>query len=1144
MNEALAIMRCTIKELARSFHYKLLFLFLTIILQFSFLIAVLYQFQFTIRSPNLGYNVLQFLVGNLDPIHFFSLQFVVVALTLVHSERMRSRDVLESVHAKSYGNVWWMTGSVLGISVLVFLIPIVNLLAIFVATALGGVFGFDLGTMPEQLSSLNLILVDVPTTIAFYCGLAMLLHQVLHNRVLSGFSTLSIAFLHLFLIQSVPFSWREVVSHSTTDSLLVSEILPYFSTGWILFNRLTWFILAIGLIVVAALFERRRDAQSSKSVQVAMVCIGLGFVGLMVHGLNQYREGKEHQRVAATHETTNVHARLDLTKLTGKVEVDPGVSLYIDVDLSVQHLSDGALDSLQFSFNPGMELKHVRVDDFDRAYSFVDGLITIPLTSIESTNNAWTVSIRASGIPDVDFGYPDPEIDFLRDPGLSLQIPKLLGLNNSIFDQRFVVLMPGSRWYPVPQPLGTDKSIQSLQMPIDTFSIDLAVHIANKNWILAAPERTLIASDDSLHYKIHSDGEVPHFAIVASEFQSSTKLAAGVEIEFLIHNRHFHPKESSTAIWLSMLDFIAERLTELSDDGLPFPYRSLTFVEVPNHLRLIGGYDMPFLYSHPGVVFMRESGFPTANLDREYKRISKFDLSDSERIQYFTERLFYYDYTNILGGNVLENVSSQYFPFIDHSLHWEGRAVKFLKRFLITDTVMGPDDFGYSPADIALIEEISNMTAIYPIVVLDTLFRVFKQPDPSDLVGETYYRRELSDASFSVQSMKMSELLRSDDIWLRKAALESRLTATYAALVKLYGSAKLNDLLDLELERIAKHSNPQSDIGENDLEEAQTPLIPILTEWNESTHAPAFSTSELEVVKVAVEGTPYTHRTSFKIRNDSNVTGVVSFKTDLSLETIDTGICAEIPGQTAYQVHLYTEEDIYAIVFYTYYSKNRGGEYLKPMLRSYVESKDVIVEKMLPPLTEISWNPDDGNTVIVDNLDPGFVLVGHDAQPKPGLMETFRWPWEMPALPARSIRGVNRFDWSKPQANRTWRFLEHFWLSYGKYRSTALATYGNRAEIARFTADIPLSGKWSLSYYLQSDYPWMDILGVHNFILHNSQLKHHIDVDPQAGIGWIQAGEFDIPASTVHLDLVSVDPPNSLRVADAVRWTLVSKNNN
>ena len=110
---------------------------------------------------------------------------------------------------------------------------------------------------------------------------------------------------------------------------------------------------------------------------------------------------------------------------------------------------------------------------------------------------------------------------------------------------------------------------------------------------------------------------------------------------------------------------------------------------------------------------------------------------------------------------------------------------------------------------------------------------------------------------------------------------------------------------------------------------------------------------------------------------------------------------------------------------------------------------------------------------------------------------------------------------------------------YGRYRVSAIAALGQNVETARFSAEIPTSGKWSLSYWFPDRLLFNERRGAtHHFVLRQAQQETAITADlPDSG-GWLDIGEFDISEPVVELDLVSVDPPNSIRVADAIKWTL------
>lgn len=94
----------------------------------------------------------------------------------------------------------------------------------------------------------------------------------------------------------------------------------------------------------------------------------------------------------------------------------------------------------------------------------------------------------------------------------------------------------------------------------------------------------------------------------------------------------------------------------------------------------------------------------------------------------------------------------------------------------------------------------------------------------------------------------------------------------------------------------------------------------------------------------------------------------------------------------------------------------------------------------------------------------------------------------------------------------------------------------------RVSIEIPVRGEWSLSYWFPTNLHITQRLGTtYNFVLRHVQQETAI----QAGIpdfgGWMNVGEFNISDSVVELDHVSVEPRNSVRLADAIQWTLTEE---
>ena len=108
-------------------------------------------------------------------------------------------------------------------------------------------------------------------------------------------------------------------------------------------------------------------------------------------------------------------------------------------------------------------------------------------------------------------------------------------------------------------------------------------------------------------------------------------------------------------------------------------------------------------------------------------------------------------------------------------------------------------------------------------------------------------------------------------------------------------------------------------------------------------------------------------------------------------------------------------------------------------------------------------------------------------------------------------------------------------MNYGKYFKSMFYAYGKSAPAMRFTAELPTSGKWSLEYFFPNFEHW-DGVGHFYFTLLDNAKELDISIDARSLEGWAELGVFDIVGPTVHLDLVSVEPEGSQRVADAIRW--------
>lgn len=111
--------------------------------------------------------------------------------------------------------------------------------------------------------------------------------------------------------------------------------------------------------------------------------------------------------------------------------------------------------------------------------------------------------------------------------------------------------------------------------------------------------------------------------------------------------------------------------------------------------------------------------------------------------------------------------------------------------------------------------------------------------------------------------------------------------------------------------------------------------------------------------------------------------------------------------------------------------------------------------------------------------------------------------------------------------------------AYGKYDQSVFSTHSSSAPTVRFTSELPSAGEWTFEYHFPYLCSHWEQYGRYNFTLRDNRQKWDLWVGANSLHGWIGPGTFDIPGPDVELDLISVEPANSIRVADAIRWKRV-----
>lgn len=475
-----------------------------------------------------------------------------------------------------------------------------------------------------------------------------------------------------------PHSLLPLLGIPMEQATLQSDITEASSIGIAVgLQRVFLVAFASGCIALAAAWYPRQDDGRRLQSGIGCSLCAASLVGISTLAVWTTSGDSQHGAWLAEHKRHELAPADALKKLTGVVEIEPGRSLRLNIEMHLElparlHLRE---EALALSLNPGLRVRELRVDGQPREFEHAMGVLTFIMP--ERPGKQTVISLSAAGRPDSRYGSPSSlpsDTSFWGRPPLLA-----LGSENAVFDSRYVALMPDVHWLPA---FGEGPSY---------FELDLTVEVP-AGWLVAAPGRreALAPKGDetgACQFRFRPPTPVAEVGLFASRFESRQVEAAGVSLEALfapMHRRNF-------ALFGDVSDELAARASELLDDaadlGLPYPYDALTLVEVPRTLRVYrGGWRMGSVQALPGILLLREGGFPTARFEFAirwlgyrlgYSAGSVSQFSDAELPMAKLELLEIYFGNDVTGGNPFSGIARQLFT-LHTSASADAAALDFL----------------------------------------------------------------------------------------------------------------------------------------------------------------------------------------------------------------------------------------------------------------------------------------------------------------------------------------------------------------------------------------------------------------------------------------------------------------------------------
>ncbi len=1166
-----------------------------------FVLVTWHHVSFSHLTPNLGSLGPRYIAATLAT-YFIAIFLVGVVLSAME---IRSRDqrvnMFEVVATRPVSDIEICLGRLVGV-LFVFIVPILVFLSLI--TLYGWVcqlFGFYIGEPVAFYSVASVAFLDVGPNLFFVGSLVVLLTMLVRSRLASATIVLLLVLISMWINFRFPHFITAPFQTVTANVVFPSELAPKFLTVSVVVNRIALIAIGLGFLWIAGSLQPRVTTRRSNPVLLGVGSVLLGV--LLIGGNVTASEIGKHrlQQWALIHKEASPASFPDVVHLSGSLKISPGNSITFDFQLQVVPPKDNPNSWVVFSLNPGYRLESIWIDgallDRHDDYEFQDGLLRV--SKLKFNYKLSTLRIRGSGRPNIAFAYLDTPVELRQVVGPATRRLYHMGTESSIFHPRYVALLAGTKWYPTAGSAWHEWDLD--RRTRDFFTVDLTVSVP-RNWTVAGPgHREIIDDNHQAVFQFTQLLPVPEVSLLGSHFIRRAIKVSDVEFELLISPVHKHLLQTfqPLANGNRLESWISNRLERVREAvGIELPYSSISIVEVPSSLRTYGsGWQLDSTLSAPGIVMIRETGFPTARF--ESWTDSMFVESENERwsldsqvISFLMRQVDSYFAFDMQGENPSLGVINQLFEFHTAPSGPGATALEFMlkRRALNRIGMFGQPLFSFWECLDPFYAELFTLNTFwsrenYFKEMQKTFFSVRDNFSLPSKVWEFLESQSLEDLDTSVSPhvvygvlhAKSAEFLRflssvprsEDGVMI--TTLEARLLQNFRGT-----TFSVEEFLSIA-------SREQDDLPVS------------LRSWLSSGGLAGYQIGAPDVeVRVDKEAGVVTYVNSFRLRNTQPTPGSVMIAWDISPESKNPRSAfpdyeystASIAGEKAYLVTKNSSVPLERVWVKTGLSLNRNSLLRLDIVGEPKTSPEPIIDS--PPITLTEWMPSVEQGIVIDDLDPGFSIESHT--------ESF--------TPSRFVQYVKRLfprsklDWDyglplmhydmqgKISTNGVW-VREVGQLGFGRYRNTYAQFIGGSISLknpiedrrkihvsdtrlkqkvasARFSTTVPNKGAWQLSYHVPFEsvleqvieYPFSSFqefgmrgpqlylpnldLGTIELEVRNGNDTSIAKLDySEAKPGWNVIGVYELKSTKVDVYISNVTD-GEIVIADAIRWSMNS----
>jgi ABC-type transport system involved in multi-copper enzyme maturation permease subunit len=895
-------------------------------------------------------------------------QGIIVALMATEFfKRDRKHDSIQVVLARSFSNMEYFLGKVLGILSVFFLLNIAILSITFVIHVF-----FSNTLFVWQPYILYMLLICLPTLI-FMIGMSFLLSSLLQNQAVVFLFLLAYSFLALILLGTPIFGLLD--SYAFYLPLMYSDFIGLGNIHSVLLIRMSYLFLGLSFIFVSPVLSKRLRQSKLSNIMTGSLSIVCLVLALML-GLS-YTSGKYADRDYRHQLRASNQAVMDspvLTVFDYSIQLEhQGKNISATTDMKMRNDSSTSLDSVWLTLNPGLKVQSVSWEGNPLNFQQDKHIIRITPHSSVKPGDSIDLSIAYSG--KIDERYCFLDIDDNRfESRFRLwiyDIPKHYALVTS----NYVFLTPESGWYPI-AGLSTGKAFPAAAAPqYSTYTLSVLSSEGMTAISQGKPETKSL--NGRIQHTFKPETKLPQISLTIGPYEHQE-----IQVDNVIYSLYFQPGHDYFTPYLNEIgDSIPDLIRALKDEyevilDLDYPFKRLSLVEVPIHIysyqRL---WTVAFETVQPQLVFLPEMGTFCANADfqTQARNWEKWGKAKKGKGNVTLAQVQSYYFNNFIRTNLL-NAGTEQMGYIKG----EGMAVSFQAEI--------EPEFELFPNFVTYTTYFSSSQ--WP--VLNYAFESYLRERYTSPQKKTQRRRSglSSEEEINLDLKKQSLFEMMEDPTLDASIVQGALQAKGRMLLALLEAKSADSDFSYWLTDFLKQNRFRT-VHQQDLNDFLSTyfdlnLAEIIDPWYSDSQIPGYILSDVESYTVIDREKTWT-QVNFKVANPTHVDGVIRIDMRYRSMSKDKNVLGPgqsdysktllMPAETTLDVGISVDQPPALMTIETYVSQNIPASINVPFPGRQPQRKgkpfDTEISKPFDSLDFVS-----SKEYIIDNQDEGFQILG------------------------------------------------------------------------------------------------------------------------------------------------------------------------